>query len=83
VKALHQVMMSLFLSLLLTSCAERTVIKTVYLHPPSNLLEDTKVTSKVPKTMGELKLTLISFQSALQQCNIDKQEVRKYGLAFK
>lgn len=82
-KALHRVMMSLFLSLLLTSCAERIVIKTVYLTPPDNLLEETKVQGKVPKTQGELKLALVNSLSAVKQCNADKEEVRKYGLAFK
>lgn len=52
----------------------------MYNTPPDNLLQETKVESKVPKTVGELKLTLVSMSSALKQCNADKEEIRKYGL---
>lgn len=55
----------------------------MYVHPPTNLLQETKVEGKVPRTVGELKLALVDSLVALGQCNADKDEVLKYGLAFK
>lgn len=51
--------------------------------PPLNLTEETPGPSKVPTTVGELKFSALDLRLALDSCNIDKQEIRKYGLEFK
>ena len=55
----------------------------MYVHPPTNLLQETKVEGKVPRTKGELKLSLVDSLVALGKCNVDKEEINKYGLQFK
>lgn len=55
----------------------------MYVHPPTNLLQETKVEGKVPRTKGELKLALVDSLVALGKCNVDKEEINKYGLQFK
>lgn len=76
-------MISLFLVQTLASCAERIVVQTRYVHPPTNLTQETQGPSKVPTTVGELKQSALDLRLALDKCNIDKQEITKYGLAFK
>lgn len=40
------------------------------------LLEDTERPTVVPTTYGETKSAIVDWASALQQCNINKQEAR-------
>lgn len=82
-RKLNRMILSLFLLQMLTSCAERIVVQTRYVQPPSNLTEETQGPSKVPLTVGELKQSALDLRLALDKCNVDKKEISKYGLAFK
>ncbi|KAF2282462.1 hypothetical protein GH714_043933 [Hevea brasiliensis] len=48
-----------------------------YVQPPDNLTQETKGPSKVPTTVGELKHSALDLRLALDNCNIDKSEIRK------
>jgi hypothetical protein len=73
--------MSVCLLILLTGCAtERIVYKTEKLIPPALLLRDCQNPLFAGETFRDLALHTAKLQSALDQCQADKDALQEWGV---